>query len=47
VRSVGEEGRETADLQGFMARGGIEPPTPRFSVKELEGMIWPWLQGLS
>ena len=35
------------DLQVFMARGGVEPPTPRFSVKELEAMVWPWLQGLS
>ena len=39
--------RKHPDLQVFMARGGIEPPTPRFSVKELEAMVWPWLQGLS
>jgi hypothetical protein len=42
-----EEKPETADLQEFMAMGGVEPPTPRFSVKEMEAMICPWLQGLS
>ena len=30
-----------------VARARIELATPRFSVKELEAMIWPWLQGLS
>jgi hypothetical protein len=25
----------------------IELATPRFSVKEMEVMVWPWLQGLS
>jgi hypothetical protein len=30
-----------------MARGRIELPTPRFSVKEPDPQIWPWLQGLS
>jgi hypothetical protein len=34
-------------LQGFMVRGGVEPPTPRFSVKTPDAVIWPWLQGLS
>jgi hypothetical protein len=39
--------RTYTDLQGFMARGGVEPPTPRFSVKEMEAMVWAVLQGLS
>jgi hypothetical protein len=43
----GDQAAEVADLQEFMARGGVEPPTPRFSVKEQEAKIWPWLQGLS
>jgi hypothetical protein len=38
---------EVGELLGFMARARIELATPRFSVKELEVMIWPWLQGLS
>jgi hypothetical protein len=44
---VAKEKPETADLQELMARGGVEPPTPRFSVKNQEPKIWPWLQGLS
>jgi hypothetical protein len=44
---VGEERPEDAGLQGFMARGGVEPPTPRFSVKTPDAVIWAWLQGLS
>jgi hypothetical protein len=44
---LSEKRPDDAGLQGFMARGGVEPPTPRFSVKELEAMVWPWMQGLS
>jgi hypothetical protein len=34
-------------IAGVMARGGVEPPTPRFSVKTPEEKVWPWLQGHS
>jgi len=43
----GEPSEAGVRAQAWMARGGIEPPTPRFSVKELEAVVWPWLQGLS